>query len=70
MRTRQLQTHHSPRTIGYLCILSETTNNFSDKVILILISGTKEDLAYDVRGCIMEHEMRAQCSACKIQFLL
>lgn len=58
-------THHRPRTIGYLGILSETTNNFSDKVIIVFIAGTKEDLAYDVGGCVMEHEMRTQCLACK-----
>lgn len=65
VRTAARLTHHSPGPVGYLGILSETTNDFSDEAVVVLVAGAKENLAYDVGGCVVEHEMRTQSLACE-----
>lgn len=60
-------TYHSPRSVGYLGILSEALNYHLDERIIILIASTKQNLTDNVGGRIMEHKLRTQCLPCKKQ---
>ena len=61
---KQVVTHHSPGSISYLGVFLEALNNYFDEVIIIVITCTKQNLADDVRGRIMKHNLRAQSFTC------
>lgn len=58
-------THHSPRSVSQLAVLSKAANNLFDELVIVVVASTKQDLADYVGGRIMKHAFRAKVLACK-----
>lgn len=57
---KNVVTHRSPGSICYLGVFFKTLNNHLDEVLIIVITCTHQNLADDVGGCVMEHNLRIQ----------